>query len=153
MWVRIAQSVQRSVRSWTFRGSNHGEGEIFFTCPDRPWGPPSLLYNRYRVIPGGKAAGTWRWSPTPPGVEVKEYICTSALPLGLHGLFYCKFYPFFYHFTCTKICITVISQSSFKSSKKLSWQASYFARFLHVSTDTGYVHAYPDTNTNLWQCR
>ena len=29
-------------------------GEIFRTCPDRPWGPPSLLYNEYRVFPGGK---------------------------------------------------------------------------------------------------
>ena len=28
--------------------------EIFRTCPDRPWGPPSLLYNWYRVFPGGK---------------------------------------------------------------------------------------------------
>ena len=35
-------------------GSNSGEGEIFRTCPDRPWGPPSLLYNVYRVFPGGK---------------------------------------------------------------------------------------------------
>ena len=24
-----------------------------------PWGPPSLLYNGYRVFPGGKAAGAW----------------------------------------------------------------------------------------------
>jgi hypothetical protein len=29
-------------------------GEIFRTCPDRPWGPPSLLYNGYRVFPGSK---------------------------------------------------------------------------------------------------
>ena len=29
-------------------------GEIFRTCPDRPWGPHSLLYNGYRVFPGGK---------------------------------------------------------------------------------------------------
>jgi hypothetical protein len=28
--------------------------EIFRTCPDRPWGPPRLLYNGYRVFPGGK---------------------------------------------------------------------------------------------------
>ena len=27
-------------------------GEIFRTCPDRPWGPPSLMYNGYRVFPG-----------------------------------------------------------------------------------------------------
>ena len=33
--------------------------EIFRTRPDRPWGPPSLLYNGYRVFPGGKAAGAW----------------------------------------------------------------------------------------------
>ena len=28
-------------------------GDIFSTCPDRPWGPPSLLYNGYLVFPGG----------------------------------------------------------------------------------------------------
>jgi hypothetical protein len=30
-----------------------------------PWGPPSLLYNGYRVFPGSKEAGTWRRPPTP----------------------------------------------------------------------------------------
>ena len=35
-------------------GSNPGRGEIFRTCPDRPWGPPSLLYNGYRIFPEGK---------------------------------------------------------------------------------------------------
>jgi hypothetical protein len=34
-------------------------GEIFLTRPDRPWGPPSLMYNGHRVFPGGKAAGAW----------------------------------------------------------------------------------------------
>jgi hypothetical protein len=29
-------------------------GEIFRTYPDRLRGPPSLLYNGYRVFPGGK---------------------------------------------------------------------------------------------------
>jgi hypothetical protein len=37
--------------------SRWGGGEIFRTRPDRPRGPPSLLYNEYRVFPGGKAAG------------------------------------------------------------------------------------------------
>ena len=32
---------------------------------DRPWGPPSLLYNVYRAFPGGKAAVAWCWPPTP----------------------------------------------------------------------------------------
>jgi len=39
---------------WTARGLNPRGDEIFSTCPDRPWGPPSLLYNGYRVFPGGK---------------------------------------------------------------------------------------------------
>jgi hypothetical protein len=51
-------SVGIAIR-WTDRGSIPGGGEIFCTRPDRPWGPPSLLYNRYRVFPGGKAAGAW----------------------------------------------------------------------------------------------
>jgi hypothetical protein len=38
---------------------NPGGGAIFRTRPDRPWGPPSLLYDGYRVFPGGKAAGAW----------------------------------------------------------------------------------------------
>jgi len=35
-------------------GIEFSGGEIFRTCPDRPWGPPSLLYNGYRVFPRGK---------------------------------------------------------------------------------------------------
>jgi len=40
---------------WKDRGPNPGEGEIFRTCTDRPWGPPSLLYNGYQVYPGEKS--------------------------------------------------------------------------------------------------
>ena len=35
-------------------------GEIFRTRPDRPWDPPSLLYDGYQVFPCSKAAGAWR---------------------------------------------------------------------------------------------
>jgi len=42
-----------------FQGIEPRRDEIFRTCPDRPWGPPSLLYKGYRVVPGGKAAGEW----------------------------------------------------------------------------------------------
>jgi hypothetical protein len=31
------------------RESNPGGSEIFRTHPERPWGPPSLLYNEYYV--------------------------------------------------------------------------------------------------------
>jgi hypothetical protein len=40
-------------------------GWDFLTCPVRPWGPPNLLYNGYRVLPGGKAAGALCWPPIP----------------------------------------------------------------------------------------
>ena len=42
------------------RGIEFRWGEIFLTGPDRPCGPPSLLYNGYRVFPWGKAAGGGR---------------------------------------------------------------------------------------------
>ena len=41
-------------------------GEIFRTCPDRPWGPPSLMYNGYRVFPGGKVLLGRDADPSPP---------------------------------------------------------------------------------------
>jgi hypothetical protein len=50
----VALSVQRLATGWTVRRSNPGGGEIFRTCPDRLWGTHSLLYNGYRVFPGGK---------------------------------------------------------------------------------------------------
>jgi hypothetical protein len=56
----IAQSVQRLATRWTVRGSKPCGGGIFRTRPDRPWGPPRLLYNGYRVFPRGKAVGAWR---------------------------------------------------------------------------------------------
>jgi hypothetical protein len=64
-WDRIGQSIQQLAMGWTVWGSNPGGGEIFRTCPDWPWGPPSLLYDGYLVFPGGKVAGKWRWLPTP----------------------------------------------------------------------------------------
>jgi hypothetical protein len=35
-------------------------GEVFRMLSDLPGGPHSLLYNGYRVFPGGKADGAWR---------------------------------------------------------------------------------------------
>jgi hypothetical protein len=74
MGAAIAQSVYRLATGWTVRGPNPGGGEIFHTRPDRPWGPHSLLYNGYRVFTGGKAAGAWRYHPSPSSAEVKERV-------------------------------------------------------------------------------
>jgi len=50
----IAQSVQALARNWT----NPGGGEVFRTIPERPWDPPSHLYNVYSVsFPGEKRRG------------------------------------------------------------------------------------------------
>jgi hypothetical protein len=49
-------------------GSNPSGGEIFCTCPDQPWGPPSFLYNWYWVFPGGKERPGRDADPSPPSL-------------------------------------------------------------------------------------
>jgi len=64
-------------------------GEIFRTCPDRLWGPPSLLYNGYRVFPGGKEWPGLAADPSPAfgavGHERVELYLYS--PYGPYGLY------------------------------------------------------------------
>ena len=66
----VAQSVERLVTGWTVRGSNPDGGEIFLTCPDQPWGPPSILYNGYRDFTGGKERPGREADPSPPSCAV-----------------------------------------------------------------------------------
>jgi len=52
--------------------SRRGGGR-FSARPDRPWGPPSLLYNGYQVFPGGKVRqGRAADRSSPSSVEVLE---------------------------------------------------------------------------------
>jgi len=69
--VTISQHT-RLATGWTVGGLNPGGAEIFHTCPDWLWGPPSLLYNRYRVFPGVKQSGRGVDQPPPSSAEVKE---------------------------------------------------------------------------------
>jgi len=62
---RVAWSVQRLATGWTVWGSNPGGGDIFRTCPDRPWVPPSLLYSGYLAFPGGKSGRDVTLTPHP----------------------------------------------------------------------------------------
>jgi len=55
-------------------GIESQRGRDFPHRPDCPWNPPSLLYERYPVFPGGKGAGAWRWPTTPSSAEVKERV-------------------------------------------------------------------------------
>jgi len=64
-------------------------GEIFRTCPGRPWSPLSLLYNGYRVFCGGKEQPGRDADPSPPssGVgheRVELYLYSSYGPYGLY---------------------------------------------------------------------
>jgi len=81
---RVAQSVWRLATGWTVRGSNPCGGEIFRTCPDRPWGSPSLLYNRYRVFPRSKErpGHDADLSPSSSAVVMKQKSYTSTPPMG-----------------------------------------------------------------------
>ena len=66
-------------------GSNHLGGEIFRTSPDRPWGPPSLLYNGYRVFPGGKERPGRDADSVCRGQEgVQLYLYFPSGPYGLY---------------------------------------------------------------------
>jgi hypothetical protein len=62
------------------QGNESRGGEIFRNCPDRPWGPPSLLYNGYRVFSGGVEWPERDADPSPPStaVVIKEYSYTST---------------------------------------------------------------------------
>jgi hypothetical protein len=61
-------------------------GEIFRTRPEWTWGPPSLLYNGYRVFPGDKATGTWCWTTHP--LLVPRSRKSRAIPLPPWALGY-----------------------------------------------------------------
>ena len=50
-------------------------GGIFCTRSDRPWGPPTPLYDAYRVsFPGVKRPGRGVDHPLPSSAEVKERV-------------------------------------------------------------------------------
>ena len=83
---RVAQSVQRLTAGWMIR-DRIPVGTRFSARPDRPWGPPRLLYNGYRVFPGGKVRpGRAADHSAPSSAAVMEEQCyTSTHPLGHTG--------------------------------------------------------------------
>ena len=69
---------------WTVQGSNPGGSDTFRTCPDRSRGrkqPPIQGVPGFFL--GGKAAGAWRWPPTPSSAKVKERVAIPVLSLQL----------------------------------------------------------------------
>ena len=77
--LRIHARAEIAQYSDSLRAGRSGDrilvvGQILRTRPDRPWGPPSLLYNRYRVFPGVKRPGRGVDHPPPSSAEVRERI-------------------------------------------------------------------------------
>jgi hypothetical protein len=62
---------------------------MFRTCPHRPWGLPSLLYNKYRVFLGGKERPGRDADPSPPSSAVGHERIELYLysPYGPYGLY------------------------------------------------------------------
>ena len=69
-WAGIAQSVEWLDTGW--RSRDQIPVGARFSKPVHIVPAAHLLYNGYWVFPGGKAAGAWRWPPTPSSAEVKE---------------------------------------------------------------------------------
>ena len=75
------------------------------------------VHSGYRVFPGGKAVGTWRWPPTPYSAEVKErvelYLYShygSSWPALERNLpyFYLYIYIYIYIYVCVykgRLCV------------------------------------------------
>jgi len=76
----VFQSVLRLATSSKFRGLSPGGDEIFYTCPDPPWGPPKLLYNgtgSFLVVKSGQGVMLTPQSLLEPLV-MKVYSYTST---------------------------------------------------------------------------
>ena len=69
-WARQLSRYNDWLRAGRVRGSSPGGGRDFRSCPDQLWGPPSLLYNGYRVFPGSKERPGRDADPSPPSSAV-----------------------------------------------------------------------------------
>ena len=88
-FITVMWAGQHSRYSNCLRAERSGDripvgGKIFPTCPDQPWGPPSLLYNGYQVFPGRKERPGCDADPSPPSsaVVMKGQSYTSTPPMG-----------------------------------------------------------------------
>jgi hypothetical protein len=148
------------------RGSNPVVGEIFHTCPDRFWVPPSLLFNWYRGFPMGKTAGACRWPPTWSSTEVKERVSLYLyFPLSLRGLFWT------FNFTFTRgrqvvqkfrieLRILILDNALPNIVACMSWRPGFVRRWYKLKFDTWALWYIIDCHVSqmgnrasFWLCR
>ena len=87
----------------------------FSARPDWSWGPPSLLYNGYRVFPGGKVRPQRAADHSPPSsaAVTEEYSYTSTQSLGHTGTVTGSLYLYLYYLCLRKFKILSYSLHSF----------------------------------------
>ena len=107
----VAQLAYRLTTSWTFR-DRIPEVDIFRNCPDRPWVPPNLLYNGYRVFLGVKSGRGVTLSPHYLLVPWSRKSRTILLP---------PYGPYVQHKASVPVkwCILVSHLRSFRGRKRL----------------------------------
>jgi hypothetical protein len=146
---------------WTVRGSNPGGCEIFRARPDRPWGPPSLLYNGYLVsFPGVKQPGCDVNHPPPSSTEVKGrvelYLYSPSGPswpvLGWTLSFYMDVKVIYWTPLCS-VCDSYFGASICMLINHLGWSRT-LKLITFIST---WLHNYSILNhfviINLIQCK
>jgi len=77
--------------------------------PDRPWGPPSLLFNAYRVFPGGKVRPGRDADPSPPSSAVGH----ERVELYLYSLYgpQCLYKGDLYRYLCLLLYVVGICRN------------------------------------------
>jgi hypothetical protein len=132
---------------WTVRGPNPSGGEIFRIYPDRPWGPPSLPYNGYRVsFPGLKLPGRGVNHPPPSSAEVKVRVELYLYPpVGLHFTVYLLPCKWGQHIP--PVCVFVSTnqhgatpQNSLSTVKASNFRPNSFANLVGISCYMWRVH-------------
>ena len=136
-----------------------GGGEIFRTCPDRPWGPPSLLYNEYQVFSGGKERPGGDADPSPPSSavvkKVELYLYSPYRPYGLYRasvpvqgctyVFYLlqhrNFKPLFINQDSARY--RGINKYNFRKTQKIfKFTSKYRGNFWPATVNTGVISVY-----------
>jgi hypothetical protein len=124
--IKMNLYIKRLATGWTVRGSNPGGGEIFRNCPDRPWGPPCLPRNGYRVFPGGKERPGHDADPSPPSsAEVLEEQSYNSTPPMARTACTREHFTFFFTYSFSSL-----SYDRSKASSKASSPHSAIQSFL-----------------------
>ena len=116
------------------RGSNPGGGEIFHTCPDRSWVPSSLLYNVYRVFPGGKERLGRDADPSPLLVpSSRKSRAVPLLPLWVERLVQSLSACTGVHFTFTLLSLVTLGNKAEHSTKTSGYVCQKIANVMDTA--------------------